>query len=114
MKKSIFTLTAATVALAAGAAMAGDHGDKKKMSAEEYKAKMEAKLEEKFAKIDTNGDGSVTSAEYMAYKTAAAEKDWAKWVDGDADGAITLEEAKAKQAAHMAEKKKKKMKKKEG
>ncbi len=114
MKKTIFTLTAGAVALAAGAAMAGHHGDKKKMSAEEYKAKMEAKLEEKFAKIDANGDGSVTSAEYMAYKTAAAEKDWAEWTEGDDDGAITLEEAKAKQAAHMAEKKAKMKEKKDG
>jgi len=104
MKKTIFTLTAGAMALAASAAMAGD--DKgKKMSWEDKQAKMEAKLEKKFAKVDANGDGTVTSDEYMAYKTAEAEKDWAKWVEGDADGAITLDEAKAKQAAHMAEKK---------
>ncbi len=112
MKRTIFTLTAGAVALAAGAAIAGD--EKKKMSWDEKKAKMEAKLEEKFAKVDANGDGSVTSAEYMAYKTAEAEKDWAKWVEGDADGAITLDEAKAKQAAKMAEKKAKYKAKKEG
>ncbi len=103
MKKSIFTLTAAAVALAAGAAFAGD--GKKEMTAEEHKAKMEAKLAEKFAKIDANGDGSVSSAEYMAYKNAEAEKDWAKWTEGDDDGAVTLEEATAKMHAHMAEKK---------
>lgn len=104
MKRMIVTLTVGAVALSAGAAMAGHHGDNEKMSHEEHMAKMEAKLEEKFAKVDANGDGVVTSAEYMAYKTAEAEKDWAKWVEGDADGAITLEEAKVKHAAHMAEK----------
>lgn len=104
MKKTIFTLTAVAVALAAGAAMAGpEHKDH--MSDAEHKAKMEAKLAEKFAKIDANGDGSVSSAEYMAHKTAEAEKDWAKWTEGDADGAVTLEEATAKMHAHMAEKK---------
>ena len=104
MKKTIFTLTAATVALAAGAALAG-HGEKKEMSAEEHKAKMEAKLAEKFAKVDANEDGSITSAEFMAYKTAEAEEEWAKWTEGDDDGAVTLEEATAKMHAHMAEKK---------
>ena len=104
MKKTIFTLTAAAVALASGAAMAGHHGDKK-MSDEEHKAKMEAKLAEKFAKVDANGDGSVSADEFMAHKTAEAEKEWAKWTDGDADGAVTLEEATAKMHARMAEKK---------
>ncbi len=113
MKKTIFTLTAGAVALAASAAMAGHHGDKKKMSAEEYAAKKEAKLEEKFAKMDANSDGSVSADEYMAYKTAQAEKDWAKWIEGDNDGAMTLDEAKAKQAAYMAEKKAKMKEKKE-
>ena len=105
MKKTIFTLTAGAVALAASAAIAGHHEGKKEMSEADYKAKMEAKLEEKFAKVDANGDGAVTSEEYMAYKTAEAEAEWAKWTEGDADGQVTLAEAKAMQAERMAEKK---------
>jgi RNA exonuclease 4 len=105
MRKTIFTLTAGAVALAAGAAFAGHHEGKKEMTKEEKMAKMEAKLEEKFAKIDANSDGSISADEFMAYKTAEAEADWAKWTEGDADGAVTLEEAKAMQAKKMAEKK---------
>ncbi len=111
MKKTIFTLTAGAVALAASAALAGHHEGKKEMTAEEYKAKAEEKLAKKFAKVDANSDGSVTADEYMAYKTAEAEKDWAKWSDGD--DAITLEEATAKMHAHRAEKKAKMKAKKE-
>lgn len=114
MKKTIFTLTAGAMALASSAAFAGHH-EGKKMSKEEKMAKMEAKLEEKFAKIDTNGDGSVSADEYMAYKTAEAQASWAEWTEGDADGVVTLEEAKAMQKAKWAEKKAKmKDKKKDG
>lgn len=104
MKKTIFTLTAGAIALASSVAVAGHH-EGKKMTKEEKMAKMEAKLEEKFAKVDANGDGSVSADEFMAYKTAEAEAEWAKWTEGDADGAVTLDEAKAMQAKHMAEKK---------
>ena len=41
-----------------GAAVAGEGGDK------------EAKMAEKFAKIDANGDGAVSEDEYMAHKRA--------------------------------------------
>lgn len=110
MKKSMITLLVGASALAAGAVYAGDKdGD--------YAAKAEAKLEKKFGKVDANGDGSVTADEFMAYKTAEAEAEWAKWTENDDDGVVTLAEAKAMQAAHMAEKKamhEAKMKKKEG
>ncbi|MEO1252090.1 MAG: hypothetical protein AAFW81_07085 [Pseudomonadota bacterium] len=104
MRKAIITLTAGAAALAMGAAFAGHHEGKKEMSWEEKEAKAMAELEEMHAKVDANGDGSVTEDEYMAHKAAEAAKKWAKWTEGDADGAITLEEAKAIQAARMAEK----------
>ncbi len=105
MRKTIFTLTAGAVALAAGAAMAGHHGDKK-MSAEEHQAKMDAKLEEGFAAMDTDGSGTVSKAEFMASRMAKAEEEWADGADylGD-DGEASLEEVKAYRAAKKAEKK---------
>lgn len=100
-KTTLFALTAGFGLAAMGAATAGHHEGKEG----DYAAKAEAKLEKKFAKVDADGNGTITADEYMAYKTAEAESEWAKWTDGDADGAVTLEEAKAMQAAHMAEKK---------
>ncbi|WP_425407839.1 hypothetical protein [Hyphococcus sp.] len=105
MNKTVFSLIAGAGALAASSAIAGHH--------EEGKMDHEAKLEAKFAEVDANGDGNVSSEEYMAYKTAEAESEWAKWAEsaGD-DGMVSLEEAKAHQAAMMAEKEA--MKKKDG
>lgn len=115
MKKSIFTLTAGVMALAASAAIAGHHEGDKKMSKEDYKAKMEAKTAERFAAMDTDGSGTVSKAEYMAAKAAEAEKDWAKGAEflGD-DGEASLEEVMAYQAAMKAEKKAKHKAMKEG
>ena len=89
MKKALFVVIAGTGLVAAGAVAAGDSGD------------WEAKLAEKFAKIDTSGDGNISSEEYLAYKMAEAEKSWAKHDLGD-DGMLSLEEAKAHHKAKMA------------
>ena len=96
MKKTI----ALTAVIAIAAASAAHAGDKKE-------GDWEAKMEEKFAKIDANNDGRIDRDEYLAYKASAAEKDWDKWVEkaGGDDGAVTLEEAKAHHKAKMAEKK---------
>jgi len=85
MKKlTIASAVFGVVAFSAGAAFAGDD--------------WEAKLEEKFAAIDTNSDGSVSEAEYLAYKNAKVSEHFAKISGGD--GSLTLAEAKA---AHKAE-----------
>lgn len=70
----------------------------------------EAKLEAKFAKIDTDADGSVTEAEYIEYKTAEARASFAE-MGGD-DGVVTLDEAKAAYAAQEAAKAEKRAEKK--
>ena len=109
MKKSIlFTLTAGAAALAASAAVANHHegGDKDKSAMHaEHMAKMEAKMAEKFAAADTDGSGTVSKAEFMAAKMAAAEKEWADGADylGD-DGEASMEEMKAYHKAQMEKK----------
>lgn len=111
-KITILSLLVSAGALGFGAAQAGHHEGKDGMKDHaDHAAKMDAKLEKQFGKVDANGDGVVTADEFMAYKTAEAEGEWDKWTEGDDDGEITLAEAKAKQAEHMAMKKEKKMKK---
>ncbi len=98
MKKTTLALIAGAGALAAASAFA-EHHEKK----EGYD--WEAKLEAKHAEVDANGDGNVSGEEFLAYKKAEAEKEWAKWAEvaGD-DGVVSLDEAKAHHAAKMAEK----------
>ncbi|MCE9544149.1 MAG: EF-hand domain-containing protein [Planctomycetia bacterium] len=65
------------------------------------KEKKEVKtVDQKFADMDTNGDGKLSLEEYQAsFKTdstkAKAEKDFKKW-DTDSSGDLTLDEFKAK------------------
>ncbi|NHK26871.1 hypothetical protein FF098_002985 [Parvularcula flava] len=91
--------SAAAIALS-GAAIAGDYGDK------------EMSVEDKFAKMDTDSNGIVTEAEFLASfeeKVAMKQEEgkWTDWTDedivakstesfnkmGGEDGALTLEEA---------------------
>lgn len=85
MKKAILSAAVAAMVLTP-AALANDHGDK-------------------FSKMDTNGDASVTEAEFVAYVTADGE------VSGDEaslqfavlagqDGVLTREEFDAAMADH--------------
>ena len=94
---------AAALAFGASAAVAGHHeGDKK-----DNKMDWQTKLEQKFNEIDANGDGNVSSEEYMSYKTAEAEKEWAKWAEASGDDdTVSLEEAKAHYEAKMEKMKK--------
>ncbi|MBI1392819.1 MAG: hypothetical protein GC152_08780 [Alphaproteobacteria bacterium] len=86
---------AGALALAAGGASAGEHGDKA------------AKMEAKFAKLDADSNGSVSEAEYIAHKRAwHAEKGKEFTADAEAkakehfakmsggDGSFTLAEMK--------------------
>lgn len=98
MKKTAIALIAGAGALAAASAFAEHHEGKK----EGYD--WEAKLAEKFAAIDTDGSGAISSEEFMAYKMAEAEKSWANHDLGD-DGELSLEEAKAHHMAMMKAKK---------
>lgn len=103
MKKSVLAIVTGLGALAAASAFANHHEGKK-----EGEHNWEAKLSEKFSKVDANNDGNISSEEYMAYKQAEAEKEWAKWATaaGD-DGMVSLEEAKAHHMAMMKEHKEK-------
>lgn len=86
--KKLLLGTSAVLALAAMPAIAGHHeggemkGDKQ--------AKMEEMHDKKFEKYDTDGDGVVSKAEFMAH----AEEKFGK-MDADGDGNITKEESKA-------------------
>lgn len=103
MKTTTIALIAGAGALAAASALA-EHHEKKMEGDHDW----EAKFEEKFNAVDANGDGNVSGEEFLAYKQAKAEEEWAKWAEaaGD-DGAVSLEEAKAH---HKAMKEEKKMK----
>lgn len=105
MKTTTIALIAGAGMFAAASALANHHEGKKDGDHD-----WEAKFEEKFNKVDANGDGNVTGEEFLAYKQAKAEEEWAEMAEaaGD-DGAFSLEEAKAHHKA-MKEKKKEKMK----
>ena len=90
-------MTTAILGAAAFGAVAAFAGEKK------GDGEWEAKLEAKFAEIDADADGSVSEAEYLAYKAEEAKKSFAE-MGGD-DGVVTLDEAKQAYAAKMAEKK---------
>jgi hypothetical protein len=93
MKKLIATVSAAAIAFAGASAFAG-----------------EKTMDEWFASVDTNGDGVISEAEYVADKEAYARKKFAKMA-GD-DGQLTKEDIKAyKKKAHKKHKKEKKEKK---
>ncbi len=101
MNKMIFVAVAGVGLFAAGAALAEHHGHGKGAS-EKGGYDWEAKMEAHFAEVDANGDGNISSEEYLAYKRAKAEKAWAKHDLGD-DGMLSLEEAKAHHEAKRAE-----------
>ena len=88
---------AGVLAFSAGAAFAGED--------------WEAKLEEKFAAADADGDGSVSEAEFMDHSAEKAREMYAEISGGD--GSLTLEEAKAAHKEKYAKKDKKKDKDKE-
>ncbi len=100
MKKFAIALTVGAGVLTAAAAFANHHEG----AAEEAAANVEPTFEDTFAGIDTSGDGNVNSEEFMAYKIAAAEKEWAELatVAGE-DGLLSLAEAKAHYEAQMNE-----------
>lgn len=78
MNRSLIPLSMIAACLLAGAAVAGHHeGD------------------DKFAKMDTNNDGRVTSSEHAAY----ADKMF-KEVDSNGDGAVSKDEMKAYMDKH--------------
>ena len=89
MKKLFLTLAA--FALVSSPALAGDHehGD--------HDGKKHSYME----KVDTDGDGAISKAEFLASKEARFDK-----MDADSDGLITKDEMKAYKSS-MKEKYKK-------
>ena len=100
MKAKLIALMTGAAALASSAALAGDKKDG------DYD--WEAKVEENFNKVDSDGNGQITRDEFLAYKAGKAEKEWDDHADvaGD-DGQVSLDEAKAAHKARMEKKKKK-------
>ena len=95
MRTKLMLAAAAMVMMTAPVAMAGEHGEGK------HGGKM-------MEKMDTDGDGKVSKAEFVA----AHEARFAK-TDTDADGFLTAEEMKAAWE-HMREKRKSAMEEKSG
>ncbi len=102
MKKTLLSVLAGAGALATASAFAEHHEKKDKVD-------WDAKLEAHFAEVDANGDGNISSEEFLAYKAGKAEKHWEKMAEGAGDdGMVSLEEMKAMHKAKMEKKKKKK------
>lgn len=76
MKKAV--LMAALAAFVATPALANDP------------AKMDAKIDEKFSKMDTDGNGSISEAEFTSAKAEKFSE-----ADTNGDGMISKEELKA-------------------
>lgn len=85
--KRLIAVCAGIGAIGVAAAIAGHHED------------WEAKVEEHFAKVDSDASGSISEAEYVAYVTEKARAEFAE-AAGD-DGTISLDEAKAHHQAKM-------------
>ena len=104
MKLLKLTALASAAAFATSAALAGHHAEGEKKGHHGHK------LEKVFEKMDANGDGKVTEAEFKAHAAERADKKWSHMAEyaGD-DGALTMEEAKAHKKA-MKEKYKDKKK----
>ncbi len=88
--KKLFLLSAAALAISATPALADNHGDKS--------GKM-------FEKHDTNGDGVVSEAEFLDH----AKQRFAE-MDTDGNGEISQEEAKAQKEARKEKMKEKREK----
>lgn len=84
MKK--FAVVAAIVALISPLAMAKEKGE----------GKPKPTPEERFKKLDANGDGKLTLEEYTGKQDAEKAKEHFKALDKDGDGSLTLEEFSAK------------------
>ena len=78
--KKLLTLGVIALAMSATPALADHHGEGKKGGMSE--------------KHDTNGDGTVTEAEFVAHATERAKEHFAK-MDTDGNGEISKEEAAA-------------------
>ncbi|MEM9015362.1 MAG: hypothetical protein AAGB02_09710, partial [Pseudomonadota bacterium] len=92
MNTKLLATVASAVVFSAGAAFAGHHEGGEK--------DWEAKVEEKVAAMDADGNGSVSESEYLAYKAGKASKEWTKMAEGAGDdGEVSADEAKAMYAA---------------
>jgi len=74
------------------------------LTKDEFRSYMRARKDErkqkKFARMDTNNNGSVERSEYLAYKQAKAERKYAR-MDKDSNGSVSKEEfASCKKGKH--------------
>lgn len=99
--KKILALGTMALLSSASLAMADHHGGDKKS----HHDKGQKMMERMFEKSDTDGDGVISKAEFMA----EAEARFAK-MDADSDGNVTKDEAKAHHEAMKAKWKEKKEK----
>lgn len=107
MKKILLLAAAAGMLAVPGMAIAEHHGHGQDQPM--TRAQLQQKLDEKFAKIDTNKDGAITKAESDAHREAM-KKEWAAKraerhnerftaMDTDKDGQISKAEFDAAHAA---------------
>ncbi len=98
--KRFLTLTAAILAIQSVPAFAEEGGDKADKSRPSHH---EGKM---FEESDSNGDGTISKAEFKAHHEKKMDE-WFSKLDGDGNGEINREEAKAgreKMREHMKEK----------
>ena len=97
MKKTLIAASLSALTLiAAGGAMAQPDAARPDRKADVQRTELVARLDARFAKLDTNGDGNFTADERKALRDARIAERF-KRLDADGNGAITLAEM---QAAH--------------
>lgn len=109
MKKTLIITTALISFLASGIAFAQPNGMKAADADKDgnlTRAELSAHLDERFAKLDKNGDGSITKEER---KEARADRKAARFakLDTDGNGSLSLEEFQAQSEKHHGKRGKK-------
>lgn len=87
MKSILVAISSMVIAFVVIPSYAGHHGDS---SYQKMKGKHQERMAKRLKKIDTDGDGKMSRAEFLAH----AEQRFAK-MDSDGDGFVTKEEGKA-------------------
>ncbi|MBV7256059.1 EF-hand domain-containing protein [Pacificimonas sp. WHA3] len=90
MKTEFLVAASMATLFAAGGVLADHHGGKDKRNAEMTRADLTTRIEQRFARLDTDSDGAITQAEMKAMHEARmekrAERRAARMAKADTDG----------------------------